>query len=80
MYNDKPCCISFRTYLFFFLLRAAGSSSSLYSRGILEKGKKTHVQSAEPHEWQVERTVPQTQQSTEILKNGTEQSLTLISP
>lgn len=80
MYNDKSCCIFFPTYLFFFLLRAAGSSSSLYSRGILEKGEKTPEQSAEPQGWQGERTVPQTQQSTEVLKDGAEQSLTLTSP
>lgn len=48
MYIDESCCISFPTYLFFFLLRAAGSSSSLYSRGILERVKK-HMYSLQSH-------------------------------
>lgn len=61
----------FPIYLFFFLLRAAGSSSSLYSRGILEKGEKPHVQSAEPYKHrQLSRTAPQTQQGTKLLKDG----------
>lgn len=48
MSEDKSHVIACPIYLFFFLLRAAGSSSSLYSRGILEKGETPRVRSAEP--------------------------------